>query len=118
MLRIYIDKPEGVTLDDCEWISHSLGSVLDADNVVPGEGYNLEVSSPGVERKLSKPAHFQRFLGQKARVILREPVENQRRWEGTLAEFSDGIITLEPASGKSIRFALEQIEKANLKFDW
>jgi len=118
VLRVFIDKPQGVTLDDCETISHALSEALDAGDVVPGEAYNLEVSSPGVERKLSKPQHFERFLGQKAKVILRTPVDNQRSWVGTLAGFSDGVVTLEPAPGKSVRFALEQIEKANLKFDW
>ncbi|MEO8662797.1 MAG: ribosome maturation factor RimP [Bryobacteraceae bacterium] len=118
VLRVFIDKPQGVTLDDCETISHALSEALDAGDVIPGEAYNLEVSSPGVERKLSKPQHFERFLGQKAKVILRTPVDNQRSWVGTLAGFSDGVVTLEPAPGKSVRFALEQIEKANLKFDW
>jgi len=118
VLRVFIDKPQGVTLDDCETISHALSEALDAGDVIPGDAYNLEVSSPGVERKLNKPQHFERFLGQKAKVILRTPVDNQRSWVGTLAGFSDGIVTLEPAPGKSVRFALEQIEKANLKFDW
>ena len=118
VLRVFIDKPQGVTLDDCETISHALSEALDAGDVIPGDAYNLEVSSPGVERKLSKPQHFERFLGQKAKVILRTPVDNQRSWVGTLAGFSDGVVTLEPAPGKSVRFALEQIEKANLKFDW
>lgn len=118
VLRVYIDKPEGVTLGDCEVISQSLSEALDAGDVVPGEAYTLEVSSPGVERKLNKPQHFERFLGQKAKVVLRTPVENQKSWIGTLAGYSNGIITLEPAPGKAVRFAFEQIEKANLKFDW
>jgi len=118
VLRVYIDKPQGVTLGDCEYISQALGEALDAGDVVPGEGYNLEVSSPGVERKLSKPQHFERFLGQKAKVVLRAPVENRKSWIGTLTGYADGIVTLEPAPGQSVRFAFEQIEKANLKFDW
>ncbi len=118
VLRIYIDKPSGVTLADCEAVSHRVGEILDAEDVVPGESYRLEVSSPGIERRLSKPQHFERCLGQRARVVLRAPVENQRRWEGTLTDVSDGVVTLEPAPGKSIRFAIEQIEKANLKFEW
>jgi ribosome maturation factor RimP len=118
VLRVYIDKPEGVTLDDCEGVSQALSAALDAGDVVPGDTYHLEVSSPGVERKLNKPQHFQRFVGQKAKIVLRTPVENQRTWIGTLSDFSDGIITLEPAPGKPVRFAYEQVEKANLKFDW
>jgi ribosome maturation factor RimP len=118
VLRIFIDKPEGVSHADCELISHCVGEVLDAENVVPGEGYTLEVSSPGIERKLTKPRDFERFVGQKAKFLLREPVENQRRWEGTLAGFSDGVVSLEPSAGKLIRIPLAQVEKANLKFHW
>ena len=118
VLRIFIDKPGGVTHTDCETVSRQVGTILDVEDVVPGGRYTLEISSPGLERKLSRPADFERFLGQKARIVLREPVENQRRWEGTLAAFSDGVITLEPAPGKALRIGLQQVEKANLKFEW
>src|SRR5882672_11085263 len=64
-LRISIDKPEGVTHGDCESISQQVGTILDVEDVVPGGHYTLEVSSPGVERKLSKPQEFERFVGQK-----------------------------------------------------
>jgi ribosome maturation factor RimP len=93
-LRISIDKPEGVTHGDCELISHQVGTSLDVENVVPG-AYTLEVSSPGVERKLLKLKDFERFIGKKIKAILREPVENSRRWEGTLASCADGLIHLE-----------------------
>ena len=118
VLRIYIDKPEGVTHSDCEFISQNVGAILDIEDVVPGAGYTLEVSSPGLERKLSQPRDFERFTGKKAKVLLREPVENQRRWEGRLAGFSEGMVALEASSGKTIRFPLAQVEKANLKFEW
>ena len=72
--------------------------------VVIGGRYTLEVSSPGLERKLSGPRDFERFQGRKAKITLREPVENRRHWEGTLAGFSGGIITLEPAPGQSVCF--------------
>ncbi len=118
VLRIFIDKPEGVSHKDCEFISQQVGTILDIEDVVPGAGYTLEVSSPGLERKLSKPRDFERFAGQKAKFLLREPVENRRRWEGTLAGFSGGLIALEPAPGRVIQFPLAQVEKANLKFEW
>ncbi len=118
VLRIYIDKPEGVTHADCELISQQVGTVLDVEQVVPGEGYHLEVSSPGVERKLLRPEHFTRYTGKKARIALREPVDNQRRWEGVLAGIEDGCVVLETASGKVIRARMDAIEKANLKFEW
>ena len=75
LIRIYIDKPEGVTHADCELISQQVGTVLDVEDVVPGSGYHLEVSSPGIERKLRKIEDFQRFTGQKARVALREAID-------------------------------------------
>ncbi len=118
LLRIFIDKPEGVSHADCEFISHHVGTILDVEDVIPGDSYTLEVSSPGLERKLSKPKDFERFVGKKAKVLLREPVENQRRWEGKLAGFSEGIVALEPSAGKLIHFQLAQVEKANLKFEW
>ncbi len=118
LLRIFIDRPDGVSHADCEFISDQVGTILDVEDVIPGDSYTLEVSSPGLERKLSRPKDFERFLGQKARVVLREPVENQRRWEGKLAGFSDGVVALEPSAGRIIHFPLAQIEKANLKFDW
>ena len=65
------------------------------EDVIPGDSYTLEVSSPGLERKLSKAKDFERFVGQKAKVVLREPVENQRRWEGKLAGISQGVVALE-----------------------
>jgi len=118
VLRIFIDKPEGVSHANCEFISQQVGTILDMEDVIPGDRYTLEVSSPGLERKLFKAKDFERFVGQKAKVVLREPVENQRRWEGTLAGFSEGMVALEPSAGRLIRFPLTQVEKANLKFEW
>ena len=118
VLRIFIDRPEGVSHADCEFISQQVGTILDVEDVLPGESYTLEVSSPGLERKLSKARDFERFVGQKAKVVLREPVENQRSWVGTLTGVSEGIVALEPSAGKVIHFPLTQVEKANLKFEW
>jgi ribosome maturation factor RimP len=95
-----------------------VGTILDVEDVIPGSRYTLEVSSPGVERKLTKPREFERFIGQKVKVVLREPVENQRHWVGALTNFAEGIITLEPSPGRSVQFPLEQVERANLKFEW
>ena len=128
LLRIFIDRAtsgdeagnpaKGVTHADCEFISQQVGTILDIEDVIPGDSYTLEVSSPGLERKLSRAKDFERFVGQKAKVVLREPVENQRSWVGKLAGISQGIIALEPSTGRVIHFPLAQIEKANLKFDW
>jgi len=118
LLRIFIDKPEGVTHADCEHISQHVGTILDVEDVIPGGKYTLEVSSPGLERKLARPREFERFVGRKVKVVLRQPVENQRTWVGALRNFAEGIITLEPSPGKSIQFPLELVERANLKFEW
>jgi ribosome maturation factor RimP len=118
LLRIFIDRPEGVSHADCEFISQQVGTILDVEDVVPGSGYTLEVSSPGVERKLTRPRDFERFVGQKVKIALRQPVENQRTWVGALKSFAEGIITLEPSPGRSVQFPLEQVERANLKFEW
>ncbi len=118
VLRITIDKPEGVTHTDCELISRQVGALLDSEDVIPGEGYSLEVSSPGVERKLSKAADFQRFSGQKVKISLSEPIEEQRFWEGTLRGFEDNGILVEPFEGRLVRIPLESVRKANLKFEW
>lgn len=116
-LRISIDKPDGVTHADCELISHQVGTILDVEEVIPAK-YTLEVSSPGVERKLSKVADFERFVGHKVKITLREPLENSRNWQGTLTACRDGVITMEAAAGKEIQFPFEDIQKANLKFEW
>jgi ribosome maturation factor RimP len=118
VLRIFIDKPQGVTHGDCEFISQHVGTILDVEDVIPGPGYNLEVSSPGVERKLVKPADFQRFSGQKAKMVLSEAVENQKHWEGTLRGLEGNLVSLEPSQGKLVQIPLEYIRKANLKFEW
>ncbi len=118
LLRIYIDRPQGVSHADCEFISHQVGTILDVEDVIPGDSYTLEVSSPGVERRLATPQDFERFVGKKAKVVLREPVENQRHWEGKLAGFSDGAVALESSAGKIIHFPLDLVQKANLKFEW
>jgi ribosome maturation factor RimP len=120
VLRIFIDKmPQGVSHADCEFISQNVGAILDEEDVIPGEAYQMEVSSPGVERKLVKPADYQRFSGQKIRLVLSEPVENQKYWEGILRGLDqDNTIALEPAEGRLIHIPLAGVRKANLKFEW
>jgi len=118
VLRIFIDKESGVTHADCELVSDQVGAVLDEQDVIPGGQYTLEVSSPGVERKLKTLRDFTRFAGKKAKISLREPLENRRHWEGVLAGVDEDRIVLEPKPGQTIRIALDQVDKANLKFDW
>jgi ribosome maturation factor RimP len=117
-VRISIDKPEGVTHADCELMSQQVGTILDVEDVIQGGRYTLEVSSPGVERKLLKPQDYERFRGKKAKLTLREPVEGRRNWDGTLAGFEDRTVRIETEPGKTMQFPFDQVQKANLKFEW
>lgn len=118
LVRIYIDKPEGVTHADCELVSQQVGTIFDVEDVVPGGRYTLEVSSPGLERKLLKPQDYERFRGKKVKVTLRDPIEGRQHWEGTIAGIEGSSIALETAPGETIHFPFEQVQKANLKFEW
>ena len=118
LLRVYIDKPGGVMHGDCEYVSERLSALLDETDAVPGESYTLEVSSPGVERKLQKPRDFERALGHKIKVSLREPVVAGRGLEGKLAAFTGEMLELETAPGTVMQIPLKSVQKANLKFEW
>lgn len=113
-LRVYIDKPEGVSHKDCEGVSNQLSVLLDVEDLIPGQQhYILEVSSPGLDRKLTKPAEFERFAGRLARISTIEPVENQKFFEGRLAGVADGKVQIE-VQGRVIAVPMEGIRKANL----
>jgi ribosome maturation factor RimP len=118
LVRVYIDKPQGVTHDDCELVSERLGKLLDEEDVVPDGSYTLEVSSPGIERKLSKPRDFEREGGRKIWLAFERPGESRTSLEGTLANFANGTLELEVASDKTIHIPLELVQKAKLKFEW
>jgi ribosome maturation factor RimP len=123
LLRIFIDKPEGITHADCEFISREVGEQLDADDTLPGP-YELEVSSPGVERKLKKWQHWERFRGQKAKVVLTEPAPGDlKHFDGVISQTSIDekgarTVTVELDGGQRITFPFEHVERANLKFEW
>jgi ribosome maturation factor RimP len=118
LLRIYIDRPEGVTHADCELISRSVSAVLDEEDPIPGS-YELEVSSPGVERKLSKWQDWLRFAGKKVKVVLKEPLDHElKHFDGVIARTEDHSVTVELAGGKEVTFPVEQVDHANLKFEW
>jgi ribosome maturation factor RimP len=112
-LRVYIDKPEGISHRDCETVSNQLSVILDVEDLVPGPHYILEVSSPGLDRKLTKPAEFERFAGRLAKISTNEPVENQKFFEGRLAGVADGKVQIE-VKGRVIALPMEGIRKANL----
>jgi ribosome maturation factor RimP len=135
MLRVFIDRPgaapeanrpNGVTHEDCSNFSREFGTILDVEDALPGGSYVLEVSSPGLDRKLTKAADFERFCGQRVKLMTREPVNNNRHFEGKLESFADGRLLLDmsaarhkkmrPKEGESSRVTIEltNVEKANL----
>ena len=89
VVRVFIDHPDGISLDDCETVSLAVSALLDVEDPVPGN-YNLEVSSPGLDRKLVKPADYERFRGKKATIKLRTPRDGRGQFTGRLAGLSEG----------------------------
>ena len=128
MLRVFIDKPEGVTHEDCSNFSHEFGTIVDVEDAVPGGAYLLEVSSPGLDRKLSRPKDFERFENSLIKLMTFEPVNGNRHFEGRLIKFENGQLTLDldavkrkkkkgapaEASAGTVEIELKNIEKANL----
>ncbi|MGB5446633.1 MAG: ribosome maturation factor RimP [Psychromonas sp.] len=116
-LRVYIDQEKGILVDDCAAVSRQVSAIMDVEDPITNE-YTLEVSSPGLDRPLFKAAHYQTFAGEEVKVQLRMPVQNRRRWKGVIVSAEDEIICLN-VDGKEERFALSNIQKANIvpKFD-
>jgi ribosome maturation factor RimP len=121
LLRVYIDRlpgPEnpddvGVSHKDCENVSVQLSDILDIEDLVPGPPYTLEVSSPGLDRKLIKPADYERFVGRLAKVWVNEPIEKQNYFEGRLAGYADGMVKLK-VRDREVAVPFSGIKKANL----
>lgn len=112
VLRLYIDRKDGITVDDCEKVSHHLSGVLDVEDPIPG-GYTLEVSSPGLDRPLRKPADFAHQTGQRARIELTVPQNGRRRFSGVLSGVDQGDVLIE-VDGQPFRLPFAQIGKARL----
>jgi ribosome maturation factor RimP len=132
-LRVFIDRPgaapsanhpDGVTHEDCSAFSREYGTIIDVEDAVPGGSYVLEVSSPGLDRKLTKAADFERFRGHRVKLMTREPVNDNRHFEGRLESFENGKLLLDlsaarrkkrPKDGaESVEIELGNVEKANL----
>ncbi|MDH5455790.1 MAG: ribosome maturation factor RimP [Gammaproteobacteria bacterium] len=112
LVRVFIDKPDGIDLEDCEKVSRAVSAILDVEDPVPGN-YNLEVSSPGLDRKLTKVEHFQRFEGQTVKVKMRFPIAGRRRFSGTLVSSDEENIVVE-VDGESHSLPLKTIDTARL----
>ena len=105
-VRLFIDRPGGVDLALCESVTKELRDL--------NENYSLEVSSPGVDRPLTKPEHFRRFLGRKVRVKTRDAIEGQRNFKGTLADADDDTVTVAATGGTLVRIPFDGVERSNL----
>src|SRR5690349_11452166 len=128
MLRVFIDKPGGVTHEDCANLSREVSTILDVEDAVPGGSYLLEVSSPGLDRKLVRPADYVRFAGSLVKVTTREPVDGNRHFQGRLESCQEGRLTLDldasrknskkgsqPPTARRIDIEIGNVERANLR---
>jgi len=112
VLRVFIDRASGVTIDDCSGFSREFSDILDVEDPVPGR-YSLEVSSPGLDRPLARERDFARFSGRLITLSAAEPVEGRRNFKGTLLGVADGAVRLR-VDGREYAVALSNIAKANL----
>lgn len=117
ILRLYIDREGGVTLEDCARISRQVSADLDADDPLPGR-YTLEVSSPGLDRPLSRDRDFERFAGKTVRVVTATPLEGQRHFKGRLNGLRDGSVQLELEDGRVVSIPRDLMTSARLDAAW
>jgi ribosome maturation factor RimP len=117
VLRIFIDKPGGVTLGDCERVSNQVGTLFDVEDLIPSQ-YTLEVSSPGIERGLYKPADYERFTGSRVKLRTAQPIDGQRNFKGKLLGINGDIVSLEADTAGRIDIPFEQIAKANIEYEF
>ena len=109
-LRVFIDKEEGISIDDCTNVSHAIDPVIDEADPID-KSYYLEVCSPGIERELSRPEHYEKYLGEKIKVRLYRAVDSVKKYEGVLKEYGE-VLILETDSGEKA-FEKQNISKAN-----
>lgn len=122
VLRLYIDKDGGVTLDDCSAVSRELTEILDVEDFILGH-YNLEVSSPGLNRPLKKPSDFERYTGRLVKIRTFEPLADdagnmRKTFLGELLGLSDSILRLKLNEGQTASIPLGKVAKANLEFEF
>ena len=116
VLRLYLDKEGGPNVEDLGRVSRQLSELLDSQDIVEGS-YTLEVSSPGINRPLTKPEHFQRFIGKRVRVRTGDMIDGRRSFLGILSEVSGDTIRIE-VEGKPYQIPFSMIEKSNYEHDW
>ncbi|WP_456401512.1 ribosome maturation factor RimP [Persephonella sp.] len=114
ILRIFIYNPEGTSIDDCEWISRRIGALLDVEDLIP-VSYTLEVSSPGLERKLKNEEEYDIFKGRDIKIVLKEPLDKKNVIRGILKGKENREVVVEE-EGEDKRIPIENIARANLEF--
>ena len=112
VLRIFIDRPEGISLEDCEIVSRQVSALLDVEDPIPGD-YSLEVSSPGLNRRLVKAEHFERFAGETVKIKLRRPLGQRRNFKSTLVGFKDDKVVVNE-DGEDFEIPFADIDTARL----
>ena len=117
VLRVFIDQPSGITHKDCELVSEQLGTVLDVEDLIPFS-YTLEVSSPGLDRKLVKESDYTRFEGKLAKIQTRVPLQSQKTFKGRLRGLQGDNVLLELPKGNLMEIPLDVIQESRLEFDW
>ena len=118
LLRVTIDRPGGIDLDAISEITQRVSAALDLADPLPGGAYALEVSSPGLERPLRTPEHFQRFVGKTVNVKTRAGVPGERRVVGELVDADERGFTVSPVDADPRRFVYNEVEKARTVFEW
>ena len=116
VVRIYIDKEGGVTIDDCSGVSRGVEEVLDSEDFIPSR-YVLEVSSPGIERELYSLSDFVKFTGQLAKVKLKTEIDGQKTFVGKITEIDGDHISIDDRSKGVLSFSYSDVDKANLRID-
>ena len=112
-LRIYIDKEDGIAIEDCEQVSRQVSGILDVEDPIQGE-YRLEVSSPGLDRPIFYPEHYQRFCGKEVTIRLHTPLDGRRKFKGRIKQVEDTSVLVLETEQEDIRLDIANIEKANL----
>lgn len=112
LLRLYIDSPNGISVDDCEKVSRAVSAVLDESDPIPNE-YTLEVSSPGLDRVLRTQAHFERFAGERVKVEMIQQIKGRKRFQGRLQKVGESEITLDTDGGE-VLLPIDDIHRARL----
>ncbi|HSR69039.1 MAG TPA: ribosome maturation factor RimP [Acidobacteriota bacterium] len=116
LLRIYIDKPGGVSLDDCQKVSKHVAVLLEVEDFIDRK-YVLEVSSPGIERPLFKADDYRRFVGREIRLRATEKIDGRRNFKGVIEDFQNGVVTMD-CEGNRYQIPYEKIKKANLVYEF